>query len=55
MKQHLYRNVEGNPIMNYVFNEECNNIIRVGNVLMEQYNITNNNKEQPKAISKRFS
>ena len=41
--------------MNYVFNEECNNIIRVGNELMQQYNITNNNEEQPKVFSKRFS
>ena len=30
-----------------VFNEECNSIIRVGNKLMQQYNITNNNDEPP--------
>ena len=40
--------------MNYIFNEECN-IIQVGNEPMQLYNITNNNKEQPKLISKRFS
>ena len=41
--------------MNYVFNEECNSIIRVDNELMKQYNITNNNEEQLKVISKRIS
>ena len=41
--------------MNYVFNEECNSFIRVDNELMKQYNITNNNEEQLKVISKRIS
>ena len=50
-----YQNRENISSMNYVFNEECNNIIYVGNELMQEHNITNNNAKQPKVISKRFS
>ena len=38
-----------------VFNVECNAIIRVGNELMQQYNITKNIEEKPKVIAKRYS
>ena len=40
--------------MNYAFNNKCSNIIRVVKKLMKQYDITNNNEEQPKVISKKI-
>ena len=42
IKQYLYRKKERNPIINHDFNEESS-IIQVGNKLMQQYNIINNN------------
>ena len=41
--------------MNRVYNEENNNIIRVGNELLQKYNLTSDNEEQPKTTSKRFT
>ena len=41
--------------MNYVCNEENNNIIRVGNELLQKYDLTPDNEEQPKNTSKRFT
>ena len=39
---------------NYVFNEECNTIIGLGNELMQQYSIDYTNEEQLNVISKRL-
>ena len=41
--------------MNYVCNEENNNIIRVGNELLQKYYLTSDNEEQPKTTSERFT
>ena len=41
--------------MNYVDNEENNNVIRVGNELLQKYDLTSDNEEQPKTTSKRFT
>ena len=55
LKQHLHRNKNRNQIMNYVYNEESNNIIRIGNELLQKYDFTSDNEEQPKTTSKRFT
>ena len=54
MKQHLHRNKDRNQRINYVYNEENNNIILVGNELLQKYDLTSDNEEQPKTASKRF-
>ena len=41
--------------MNYVYNEENNNIIRVGNELLQKKDLTSDNEEQSKTTSKRFT
>ena len=51
IKNHLYRN----DVKKSVVNEECNNIIRAGNDIMQQCYIINSGEEQPKVISKRYS
>ena len=48
IKNHLYRN----DVKKSVVNEECNNIIRAGNDIMQQCYIINSGEEQPKVISK---
>ena len=40
--------------MNYVYNEVNNNIIRVGNELLQKYDLTSDNEKQPKSATKRF-
>ena len=58
LKQHLHRNKDRNQIMNYVYNEENNNnnnIMRVGNELLQKYDLTSDNEEQPKTTSKIFT
>ena len=41
--------------MNYVYSEENNNITRVGNELLQKYDLTSDNEEQPKTTSKKFA
>ena len=55
LKQHLHRNKERNQILNFVYNEERNNIIRVGDELLQKYDLNVQNKEQPKITSKKFT
>ena len=55
LKQHLHRNKERNQILNFVYNEERNNIIRVGDELLQKYDLNVQNEEQPKITSKRFT
>ena len=55
LKEHLHRNKYRNQIMNCVYNEKNNNIIRVGNELLQKYDLTSDNEEQPKTTSKRFT
>ena len=55
MKQHLRRNKERNQILNFVYNGECNNNIRVGDELLQEYDLIVQNEEQPKITSKRFT
>ena len=55
LKQHLHRNKERNQILNFVYDEERNNIIRVGDELLQKYDLNVQNEEQPKITSKRFT
>ena len=55
LKHHLHRNKNRNQIMNYVYNVENNNIMRVGNELLQKYDLIYDNEEQPKTTSKRFT
>ena len=55
LKQHLHRNKERNQILNFVYNEERNNIIRVGDELLQKYHLNVQNEEQPKITTKMFT
>ena len=55
LKHHLHQNKDRNQIINYVYNEENNNIMRAGNELLQKYYLTSDNEEQPKTTSKRFA
>ena len=55
LKQHLHRSKERNQILNFVYDEERNNIIRVGDEHPQKYDLNVENKEQPKITSKRFT
>ena len=58
LKQHLHRNKERNQISNFVYNEEPNNIIRVGDELLQKYDLMNfsktkkNRKSSAKGLQK---
>ena len=54
-KQHLHRSKERNQILNFVYDEERNNIIRFGDEHPQKYDLNIQNKEQPKITSKRFT
>ena len=55
LKQHLHHSKERNQILNFVYDEERNNILRVGDELLQKYDLNDQNEEQPKITSKRFT
>ena len=55
LKQHFHCNKDRNQILNFFYNEERNNIIRVGDELLQKYDLIVQNKEQSKITSKRLT
>ena len=55
LKQHLHRNKERNQILKFVYNEERNNIMRVGDELLQKCDLNAQTEEQHRITSKRFT
>ena len=55
LKQLLHRSKERNQILNFVYDEGRNNILPVGDELLQKYDLNDQNEEQPKITSKRFT
>ena len=55
LKQLLHRSKERNQILNFVYDEGRNNILPVGDELLQKYDLNDPNEEQPKITSKRFT
>ena len=55
LKQLLHRSKERNQILNFVYDEGRNNILPVGDELLQKYDLNDQNEEQLKITSKRFT
>ena len=54
LRQHLNRNRNRNQIMQYLYDQESSEVMRVGKELLNKYNIDDNETTVPKSMSKQF-
>ena len=55
IRQHLINNLHRNSALEYIYEKETNDILRVGKELLHKYNIVSIPNEPPKSISKKFT
>ena len=55
IRQHLINNLHRNSALEYIYEKETNDILRVGQELLQKYNIVSIPNEPPKSISKKFT
>ena len=48
IRQHLIKNLHRNSVLEYIYEKETNDILRVGQELLQKYNILSNPNEPPK-------
>ena len=54
IRQHLINNLHCNRALEYIYEKETNDILRVGQELLQKYNIVSNPNEPPKSVSRKF-
>ena len=55
IRQHLIKNLHRNSVLEYIYEKETNDILRVGQELLQKYNILSNPNEPPKSVSRKFT
>ena len=55
IRQHLINNLHRNSALEYIYEKETSDILRVGQELLQKYNIVSIPNEPPKSISKKFT
>ena len=55
IRQHLFKNLHRNSVLEYIYEKERNYISRAGQELLQKYNILSNLNEPPKSVSKIFT
>ena len=53
--QHLIKNIHRNSSLECIYEKEANDILRVGQELLQKYNIVSNPNEPPKSVSRKFT
>ena len=51
IRQHLIKNLHRNSVLEYIYEKETNDILRVGQELLQKYNILSNPNEPPESVS----
>ena len=54
IRRNLINNLHRNSALEYIYEKEANDILRVGQELLQKYNIVSNPNEPPKSVSKKF-
>ena len=54
IRQHLIKNLHRNSALEYIYEKEANDILRVGQELLQKHNIVGNPNEPPKSVSRKF-
>ena len=55
IRQYLIKNLHRNSVLEYIYEKETNDILRVGQELLQKYNILSNPNEPPKSVSRKFT
>ena len=55
IRQGLIKNIHCNSSLEYIYEKEADDILRVGQELLQKYNIVSNPNEPPKSVSRKFT
>ena len=55
IRQYLINNLHRNSALEYIYEKETNDILRVGKELLQKYNIVSDPNEPPKSVSRKFT
>ena len=55
IRQHLIKNIHRNSSLECIYEKEANDILRVGQELLQKYNIVSNHNEPPRSVSRKFT
>ena len=55
IRQDLIKNIHCNSSLEYIYEKEADDILRVGQELLQKYNIVSNPNEPPKSVSRKFT
>ena len=55
IRQHLINNLHRNSALEYIYEKEANDILRVGQELLQKYNIVSKPNEPPKSVSRKYT
>ena len=55
IRQHLIKDLHRNSVLEYIYEKETNDILRIGQKLLQKYNILSNPNEPPKSVSRKFT
>ena len=55
IRQDLIKNIHHNSSLEYIYEKEANDILRVVQELLQKYNIVSNPNEPPKSVSRKFT
>ena len=55
IRQHSIKNLHRKSVLEYIYGKERNDILRVGQELLQKYNILSNPNEPPKSVSRKFT
>ena len=53
--KHLIKNLHRNSTLEYIYEKETNDILRVGQELLQKYNVVSNPNEPPKFVNRKFT
>ena len=55
IRQHLIKDLHRNSVLEYIYEKETNDILRIGQKLLQKYNILSNPNEPPTSVSRKFT
>ena len=55
IRQYLIKDLHRNSVLDYIYQKETNDILRVAQKLLQKYNILSNPNEPPKSVSRKFT
>ena len=55
IRQYLIKNLHRNSVLEYIYEKKTNSLLRVGQEILQKYNILSNPNGPPKSFSRKFT